>query len=136
MDSSTLTSTHADHDHPYEVSDEELIASAKSGNRQAFDVLVLRHSRRIRRVTYRVTRSREDWEDALQKAYLKAFLHLNSYEGRSSVYLGSRGSPSIRRSCICEGRAGTKSHSIRYRTKQTSGLGDLGTTRKHRRSSI
>lgn len=135
MDTSTLTSNHAGPDHTYEVSDEELIASAKAGNRQAFDVLCLRHSRQIRRVTYRITRSREDGEDALQMTYLKAFLHLESYEGRSSIYLGPRGSPSIRRSCICEGRAGAKSHSIRYRTKQTSALGDLGTTRKHRRSS-
>jgi hypothetical protein len=136
MDSSKLTSNHADHDHPYEVSDEQLIASAKLGNRQAFNVLYVRHSQRIRRVAYRITRSQGDGEDALQKTYLKAFLHLNSYERRSSVYLGSRGSPSIRRSCICEGRAGAKSHSIRYRTKQTSGLGDVGTTRKHRRSCL
>jgi hypothetical protein len=43
--------------------DMALVAAAKSGSSRAFDALVERHSRRIRRVAQRVTRGRNDAED-------------------------------------------------------------------------
>jgi RNA polymerase sigma-70 factor (ECF subfamily) len=64
--------------------DMELVAAAKSGSSRAFDVLVERHSRRIRRVAQRVTRGRQDAEDVVQQSFQKAFVQLQKFEGRSS----------------------------------------------------
>ncbi|HEY2469996.1 MAG TPA: sigma-70 family RNA polymerase sigma factor [Terracidiphilus sp.] len=66
------------------MSDEWLVAAAKDGNTNAFEELRDRHFRAILRTTYRITRNREDAEDALQDSFLKVFTHLNSFEGRSS----------------------------------------------------
>ena len=67
-----------------EMNDEWLIAAAKDGNDDAFAALRDRHFRRILRTTYRITKNWEDAEDALQDAFLKAFTHLNEFEGRCS----------------------------------------------------
>src|SRR5580692_2638415 len=67
-----------------EMSDERLVAVARDGNIDAFEVLRDRHFRRILWTTYRITKNWEDAEDALQDAFLKTFTHLNKFEGRSS----------------------------------------------------
>jgi RNA polymerase sigma-70 factor (ECF subfamily) len=64
--------------------DMALVAAAKSGSSRAFDTLVERHSRRIRRVAQRVTRGRQDAEDVVQQSFQKAFVLLQKFEGRSS----------------------------------------------------
>jgi len=61
-----------------------LIAAAKNGNTQAFEVLIARHQRRILAVALRRTRVRQDAEDIMQQSLQKAFLHLRQFEGRSS----------------------------------------------------
>ena len=69
---------------PKQMSDERLVLAAKGGDANAFDELRDRHFSKILRTTYRITRNWEDAEDALQDSFLKAFLHLNKFEGRSS----------------------------------------------------
>ena len=69
---------------PEQMSDEWLVVAARDGNANAFVELRDRHSLKILRTTYRITRNWEDAEDALQDSFLKAFLHLNKFEGRSS----------------------------------------------------
>jgi RNA polymerase sigma-70 factor (ECF subfamily) len=66
------------------MEEEVLISAARSGDSGAFVELYLRHNRRVLPRIYRITRNREDAEDALQDAALKAFVHLRSFEGRSS----------------------------------------------------
>ena len=61
-----------------------LVADAKRGSSQAFEVLVERHARRILRAAQRVTGNREDAEDVAQQSFQKAFVHLRDFEGRSS----------------------------------------------------
>ena len=61
-----------------------LLAQARSGHSGAFDALCQPHQRRLLRNTYRITRNREDAEDALQDSFLKAFLHINEFDGRSA----------------------------------------------------
>lgn len=65
------------------LSEQELIASARSGKREAFGELCDRHANKIFRVTYRITRNREDAEDAVQDAFLSAFVHLKDFDERS-----------------------------------------------------
>jgi RNA polymerase sigma-70 factor, ECF subfamily len=67
-----------------EMSDESLVVAAQDGNINAFAELRDRHFRTLLRTTYRITRNWEDAEDALQDSFLKAFTHLNSFEGRST----------------------------------------------------
>ena len=61
-----------------------LVAAAKNGEAQAFEVLVARHQRRILAIALRYTRVRQDAEDIMQQSFQKAFLHLHQFEGRSS----------------------------------------------------
>jgi RNA polymerase sigma factor (sigma-70 family) len=67
-----------------EMSDEMLASRAKSGDTDAFVVLSKRHANRVFQTTYRLTRNRQDAEDALQDALLNAFSHIRNFEGRSS----------------------------------------------------
>ena len=66
------------------MSDELLVVAAQDGNINAFAELRDRHFRTLLRTAYRITRNWEDAEDALQESFLKAFIHLNSFEGRST----------------------------------------------------
>jgi RNA polymerase sigma-70 factor, ECF subfamily len=63
--------------------DEVLVAAAKLGDDQAFLELWTRHSSRAFKTTYRITGNREDAEDAIQDAWMKAYLHLNTFDGRA-----------------------------------------------------
>jgi RNA polymerase sigma-70 factor, ECF subfamily len=69
---------------PMEMSDEMLASRAKSGDMDAFVELSKRHANRVFQTAYRITRNRQDAEDALQEAFLNAFTHLKNFEGRSS----------------------------------------------------
>jgi RNA polymerase sigma-70 factor, ECF subfamily len=64
------------------VKDDEsaLVAAAKAGDVSAFETLVGRYERKIFRLTQNITQNREDAEDAMQEAFLKA------YEGNSRFY--------------------------------------------------
>ena len=64
-------------------SEEQLIAAAKRGRKASFGELCERHTRQIFRVTHRITRNREDAEDAAQDCFLNAFVHFHSFDGRS-----------------------------------------------------
>ena len=67
-----------------QLCDVELVAAAKEGQQAAFGELFARYSQRILRKTLRITRNREDAEDALQDSFLNALVHIGSFEGRSS----------------------------------------------------
>jgi RNA polymerase sigma-70 factor (ECF subfamily) len=64
-------------------SEENLVVAAKIGQRAAFGELCERHANTVFRVTLRITRNREDAEDATQDSFLNAFLHLKDFDGRS-----------------------------------------------------
>jgi len=61
-----------------------LVAAAKSGHAAAFDALCHPHTKRLFRSTYRITRNREDAEDAVQDSFFRAFVHIRKFDGRSS----------------------------------------------------
>lgn len=61
-----------------------LVAAAKRRQQGAFEQLCERSAQRILRTTLRITRNREDAEDAVQDAFLKAFTHMKDFDGRSS----------------------------------------------------
>src|SRR5467141_1599220 len=61
-----------------------LLATARSGETAALDTLYLEHAEKLFRTVHRITRNREDAEDAVQDSLLRAFLHLKSFDGRST----------------------------------------------------
>ena len=63
--------------------DEVLIAAAKSGDHPAFMELWTRHSNRAFKTAYRITGNRYDAEDAFQDAWMRAYTHLNTFDGRA-----------------------------------------------------
>ena len=66
--------------------DEELVASARRGDRRAFEELVERHKRRAYHIAFDFSRNQEDAKDLSQEAFLKAYTHMKNFDGRSSFY--------------------------------------------------
>ena len=64
--------------------EERLLLEARSGHQAAFGELCERHAKKIFHTTFRLTRNREDAEDALQDSFLSAFVHLKNFDGRSA----------------------------------------------------
>ena len=61
----------------------QLVAAAKSGDRDAFGELIKPHLDKVLRTAHRITRNREDAEDAAQECFTNAFVHLKSFNERS-----------------------------------------------------
>jgi RNA polymerase sigma-70 factor (ECF subfamily) len=59
--------------------DLELVHASKKGDVAAFEQLVKRYDRRLLRISQTVTRNKEDSEDAVQEALLKAFQNLADF---------------------------------------------------------
>ena len=67
-------------------SDPALVAAAARGNRQAYDQLVRKYQDRLMMTVGRVVRDRSDAEDVCQEAFLRAFVHLPTFTGRSAFF--------------------------------------------------
>lgn len=63
-----------------------LVAAAKGGDVSAFEALVNRYERKIFRLSQNITQNREDAEDVMQEAFLKAYEHLPEFQGNSRFY--------------------------------------------------
>ena len=72
------------HHEPYTGDDLALVRAAKQGDQVASERLVTRHTAMIFRMAMHILNSREDAEDVVQEAFLKAFQHLQHFEERSS----------------------------------------------------
>ena len=69
------------------VSDElALVQAAKGGDVSAFEELVKRYDRNVFRIAQHITQNREDAEDVVQDAFLKAYTNLNQFQGQSKFY--------------------------------------------------
>jgi len=66
------------------ASENDLVVAAKNGNEEAFEILVARYRRMMFAVAFRLTRVQEDAEDITQQSFQKAFVHLQTFEGKSS----------------------------------------------------
>jgi RNA polymerase sigma factor (sigma-70 family) len=64
--------------------DDVLVAAAKLGDRPAFTELWERHSQCAFSAAYRITKNRADAEDSIQDAWMKAYLHLERFDGRAT----------------------------------------------------
>ena len=69
------------------VSDElALVRAAKAGDISAFEQLVHRYDRNVFRIAQHITQNREDAEDVVQDAFLKAYENLKNFQEQSKFY--------------------------------------------------
>lgn len=70
----------------YLANEAELVTAAQSGNREAFDVLMSSCYQPTFRLAIGIVRNREDAEDVLQEAMLKAYCNLKQFQRNSRFY--------------------------------------------------
>jgi len=63
-----------------------LVAQSREGDGRAFGELVRRYEGKIFRLAQHVTQNREDAEDVLQETFLKAYEHLDQFQGTARFY--------------------------------------------------
>jgi len=69
------------------VSEElRLVNAARGGDIGAFEELVRKYDRNVFRIANHITQNREDAEDVVQDAFLKAFQNLGQFQGQSKFY--------------------------------------------------
>ncbi|HUI56941.1 MAG TPA: sigma-70 family RNA polymerase sigma factor [Bryobacteraceae bacterium] len=68
------------------IDEATLVAQAREGDTAAFGELVRRYEGKIFRLAQHVTQSREDAEDVLQETFMKAYEHLDQFQGNSKFY--------------------------------------------------
>src|SRR6266540_735920 len=69
------------------VSDElALVEAARAGDTSAFEELVRRYDRNVFRIAQHITQNREDAEDVVQDAFVKAYTNLKQFQGQSKFY--------------------------------------------------
>ncbi len=67
-----------------EVTDVQAVDEVVQGNREMFEVIVRRYNTRLFRVGMAYLRNHAQTEDAMQNAYLKAFLNIRSFKGNAA----------------------------------------------------
>ena len=65
------------------ATDEVLVAAAKLGDHPAFAELWMRHSNTAFKMACRIMGNRDDAEDVIQDAWMKAYVHLKAFDGRA-----------------------------------------------------
>ena len=65
-------------------SDAVAVERTLAGERDAFRVLVERHSRQLFRLAYRMTGNEHDAEEVVQEAFLRAYRHLGQFGSRAN----------------------------------------------------
>ena len=68
------------------IDESVLLEQARDGNPAAFSELVRRYEGKIFRLAQHITQNREDAEDVLQETFLKAYEHLDQFQGNSKFY--------------------------------------------------
>src|SRR5512142_2282911 len=67
-----------------QYTDEEIVRSVLAGETDRFEVLMRRHNRRVYRAARAIVRDEAEAEDVAQDAYVRAYQHLDQFEGRAS----------------------------------------------------
>jgi RNA polymerase sigma-70 factor (ECF subfamily) len=66
-----------------EIDDQELIRRTRSGDGNAYEVLVERYQRRIYRIAFAIVRDPGEADSVTQDAFVQAYTKLETYEGRA-----------------------------------------------------
>ncbi len=66
--------------------DQTLVERAQSGDKRAFELLVVRYQSRLSRLLSRLVRDPAELEDVTQEAFIRAYRALGSFRGESAFY--------------------------------------------------
>jgi RNA polymerase sigma-70 factor (ECF subfamily) len=66
--------------------DVALVERVRAGDVSAYDTLVRKYERQLFRIAQHITQNREDAEDVMQDAFLKAYEKLDQFQGNSKFY--------------------------------------------------
>jgi RNA polymerase sigma-70 factor (ECF subfamily) len=66
--------------------DVALVERVRAGDLAAYDTLVRKYERQLFRIAQHITQNREDAEDVMQDAFLKAYEKLDQFQGNSKFY--------------------------------------------------
>jgi RNA polymerase sigma-70 factor, ECF subfamily len=66
--------------------DQKLVERAQGGEKQAFDLLVVKYQRKLARLLSQFIRDAAEVEDVTQEAFIKAYRALPSFRGDSAFY--------------------------------------------------
>jgi len=66
--------------------DVALVERVRKGDISAYDELVRKYDRQVFRIAQHITQNREDAEDVMQDAFLKAYEKLDQFQGNSKFY--------------------------------------------------
>lgn len=102
---------------PTEMTDDELVAAARTGDESAFGRLFERHRRLVSRLGYRFFPRRHQVEEIIQESFIKAYFALDDYQGGGEKSFVSWLARIAVRTCYDELR--------RVRRRSESSIGDL-----------
>ena len=68
------------------VSDSQLVARVHKGDKQAFDLLVLKHQYKVHAIISRYIKDFDEVNDVVQEAFIKAYRALENFRGESAFY--------------------------------------------------
>lgn len=66
------------------LDDAEVVRRVRAGERELFEVLVRRHDQRVYRTVRSILRNESEVEDAMQQAWLQAYVHLGEFAGNAA----------------------------------------------------
>jgi RNA polymerase sigma-70 factor, ECF subfamily len=66
------------------LSDEDVVARVRNGERPLFEVLMRRYNQRVYRVARAILGDEGEAEDVMQDAYVRAYVNLEQFAGRAS----------------------------------------------------
>ncbi len=66
--------------------DKQLVARVKKGDKRAFDLLVLKYQYKVQAIVSRYINDREEVNDIVQEAFIKAYRAIGNFRGESQFY--------------------------------------------------
>jgi RNA polymerase sigma-70 factor (ECF subfamily) len=63
--------------------DQEIVERVKAGETAMYEILMRRYNQRLYRATLAIVRNDGEAEDVMQDAYVRAYAHLDQFEGRA-----------------------------------------------------
>jgi RNA polymerase sigma-70 factor, ECF subfamily len=67
------------------LEDGEVVRRVRAGETALFEVLMRRHDQRVYRTVRAILRDEDEVEDAMQQAWIQAYLHLGEFEGTAAL---------------------------------------------------
>lgn len=68
---------------PDTLTDEDVVARVLAGEKELYEIIIRRHNQRLFRIGRAYVNDGDEAEDIVQQAYINAYEHLASFEGRS-----------------------------------------------------